>query len=324
MPPHQGHLHLVEFARQYTSDLTVVVGSLAHEPIAGGLRHRWMQELFPQARVLHLTDENPQLPHEHPEFWDIWRHSLMRIAGRPVDLLFASEDYGERLAQELGARFIPCNGQRSLIDISATQIRQNPWAYWDLLPACVRAHYARRISIFGGESTGKSTLSQNLAAHFQTLWVPEFARTWLEPRQGRVELADMPIIARAQAASENALARLCNRWLFCDTDPLASELWSQELFHQIPSLEGRAGPYALTLVCDVDVPWVEDCVRYRPENRQDFHDRCLELLQRERRPYVVLKGHWEERWRQALKALARLEADRDRSFPDSANETHRD
>ena len=321
MPPHLGHLYLVEFARQYTSDLTVVVGSLQSEPISGEQRYRWMRELFPEARVVHLTDENPQLPHEHPDFWDIWRGSLQRISGRPVDLLFASEEYGQRLADELGAAFIPCNGQRSLIDISASRIRQNPWSHWDLIPPCVRAHYTRRISIFGGESCGKSTLTEQLARHFQTLWVPEFARNWLERRDGQVRLEDMPIISRAQAASENALARLCNGWLFCDTDPLATELWSQELFAQIPCLEGRAGPYALTLVCAPDVPWVKDNVRYRPENRADFHHRCLELLQREERPYVVLQGSWEERWQTALRALAQVEADMAQNSLDSADKT---
>ena len=120
MPPHQGHLYLIDFARHYTEDLTVVVGSLASEPIAGQLRWRWMREIFPQLRVVHLTDENPQLPHEHPDFWNIWRRSLERVAERPVDLLFASEDYGSRLAEELGARFIPTNGARELLTAPAS------------------------------------------------------------------------------------------------------------------------------------------------------------------------------------------------------------
>lgn len=317
MPPHQGHLNLVEFARRFADELTVVVGSLACEPIPGELRYQWMCELFPGARVVHLTDENPQLPHQHPDFWQIWRNSLQRVVDRPIDLVFASEDYGIRLAEELGATFVPCNGERSLIPISATQIRSDPHRHWSLLPSCVRAYYCRRISIFGAESTGKSTLTQQLASHFRSLWVPEFARTWLEPRQGRVELKDMPIISRGQAASEQALARLSNGWLFCDTDPLATELWSQELFGQIPRLEGQGGPYELTLVCDVDVPWVPDCVRYRPDNRKAFHLRCLELLQRANRPYAVLQGSWEERWHGALRALEALEADRGQSSPGS-------
>ena len=72
-PPTLGHRYLVDFARHYVRDLTVVVGTLRREEIPGELRFRWMREMFPDVRVVHLTDENPQYPAEHPDFWDIWR-----------------------------------------------------------------------------------------------------------------------------------------------------------------------------------------------------------------------------------------------------------
>src|SRR5438552_1746790 len=121
MPPHSGHLYLVEFARNYVEDLTIVVGSLKSEPMPGELRPRWMRELFPDARVVHLTDENPQEPKDHPDFWRIWHDSLMRVLpGRP-DYVFAGEDYGWKLAEVLGARFIPSGG-RGLLGVSGTAV----------------------------------------------------------------------------------------------------------------------------------------------------------------------------------------------------------
>ena len=80
LPPHAGHVYLCEFARNYVDELTIVVGTLAREPIAGTTRFAWMRELFPFDRVVHLTDENPQDPSEHPAFWDIWRASLRSTA----------------------------------------------------------------------------------------------------------------------------------------------------------------------------------------------------------------------------------------------------
>lgn len=309
MPPHRGHLYLVEFAKNYCQDLTVVVGSLACEPIAGELRYRWMQELVAGANVLHLTDENPQLPHEHPDFWNIWKNSLQRLVGRPIDLVFASEDYGQRLALELGAQFVPCNGSRSLLPVSGSMIRDNPRKYWSYLPAPVRAHYCLRVSVFGPESTGKSTLTRELASHFQAPYVPEFARDWLEAKQGQVGLADMEVIARAQAASEDSLARQSPGLLFCDTDPLATTLWSEELFGQCPEVVERLAQgrhYSLTLLSDVDVPWVADVVRYRPENRDDFFGRCRRRLEEQNRPYRILSGSWEQRWQTALQSVQEL------------------
>ena len=309
MPPHRGHLYLVDFARSFADEVTIVVGSLSGEPIAGALRHQWMSQLCPQCRVVHLTDENPQYPEEHPDFWNIWRSSLQRVVGRPLDFVFASEDYGRRLAQELGARFIPSGGLRSHIPISATEIRNNPWRHWDCLPRLVRPYYLGRIAIFGPESTGKTTLTRRLAEHFGTAWVPEFARTWLEGQQGQVSLEDMVIIARGQVASEEALAYQADRLLFCDTDPAATLLWSQELFGQIPSevaalAHGRR--YDLTLLLAPDVPWVEDLVRYRPKGGEAFWLGCRELLGAQQRHYVELSGSWEWRWNQALEAVERL------------------
>lgn len=306
MPPHRGHLHLVDFAGSFTSDLTVVVGSLAAEPIPGSLRYTWMRELCPFARVVHLTDENPQLPEEHPRFWEIWRHSLQRVAGRRIDLLFASEPYGARLAEELGALFIPTNGGRELMPVSGSAVRQDPLAHWTLLPPPVQAYYARRVVVFGPESTGKTTLAQNLARELGATFVPEYARTFLRGREESFDSQDMLRISRGQYACEQALARAGRPLLICDTDPLTTLLWHQELFGEAPEpLQKLADhdSYELTLCLDVDVPWVEDELRLRPHGREQFLRRCCHALEVRGRRYLVISGSWEERWQKALEAV---------------------
>jgi NadR type nicotinamide-nucleotide adenylyltransferase len=307
LPPHTGHLYLLEFARNFCSDLTVVVGTLASEPIDGALRHAWMRELCPGAKVLHLTDENPQSPEQHPEFWAIWRASLRRILPQPPDLVFASERYGERLAHELEARFVIVDPARCAVPVSGTAVRANPLAHFDHLPLCVRAHYALRVSIFGPESTGKSTLAAQLAEHYRTQWVPEYARAFLEHRAGDVRAEDMVTIARGQGAAEDALARAANRILFCDTDPLATQIWSAALFDQVPDAVTQAAQgrvYDLTLLLDTDVPWVADSVRYLPEDRARFFGECQRALRAAGRNVVALRGNFERRF-----ALARAAVD---------------
>lgn len=310
MPPHLGHVFLVEFAREYVADLTVVVGTLKAEPIPGELRHGWMRELFPDTRVVHLTDENPQYPHEHPQFWDIWRDSLRRVLpGRP-DYVFASEEYGAKLAEVLGAEFVPVDIARGAVPVSGTAIRNDPWKHWDYLPRCVRPYFARRVCVFGPESTGKTTLSKNLAEHFKTVWVPEYARLLLEPRGGgKVELADMLRIARGQAAAEDALARNANRVLFCDTDVLETSIWSEVFFNECPEpilREAERRDYDLYLLTDVDVPWVADPVRYLPDERTSFLERCENALRSRGRRYVKLSGSWDERFEKARAAVESL------------------
>ncbi len=295
LPPHLGHAHLVDFARAYSDELTVVVGTLESEPIPGAIRFEWMRELCgPDVEVVHLAEELPQDPSEHPRFWDLWREASLRmLGGRPPDLVFASEAYGARLAAELGARFVPVDPGRSGVPVSGTAVREDPMAHWRWLPRCVRPWYVRRVCVFGPESTGKTTLAARLASHFDTVWVPEYARTVIEQQAGEVSAADMPAIVRGQLASEAALARSANRLLICDTDPLTTAIWSQELFGAVDDEVAEAADrqrYDLTLLCDVDLPWVDDLARYRPDGRPRFLGRCREALEARGRPYVLVSG----------------------------------
>jgi NadR type nicotinamide-nucleotide adenylyltransferase len=309
MPPHLGHLYLIDFARTYVDDLTVVVGTLQNEPIPGNLRYEWIKELFPSVRVLHLTDENPQDPSEHPDFWNIWQKSLTNILPFKPDYVFASEDYGWKLAEILEAKFIPVNRSRSVTSISASKIRQDPFSNWEYIPRLVRPYFIKRVCIFGAESTGKTTLAKNLAKYFNTVAVPEYAREYLEAKNGKISFSDIPYIAYGQIAAENALAYQANRLLFCDTDLLTTKIWSEVLFGKCPQwIQDLATTktYDLYLLTDVDVPWVEDIVRYLPNERESFLERCKLELTLHNRIYVKLSGSWEKRFEIACEATTNL------------------
>lgn len=313
MPPHLGHQYLVDFARHYVDELAIVVEHVRDEPISSALRFGWMRELFPNCDVVHLLDENPQDPTEHVEFWEIWKRSLERVLPYHPDFVFASESYGEKLAQVLGAEFIAVDPARSVMSVSGTAVRRDPLANWHYLPECVRPHFVKRICVFGPESTGKSTLTKQLAEHFGTVAVPEYARTVLELQQGNLSESDLQRIARGQLASEDALARKAHRLLLCDTDALTTTIWSEALFGRCDeriAAEAQQRRYDLTLLLDVDVPWVADEVRYLPGERRSFFERCRDALERHGRPYVIIRGTWAERWASALGAVEKVVAAR--------------
>lgn len=309
MPPHLGHVYLTEMASGYVDKLIVVVEHVAGEPIPSGLRYAWMKELLPNAEVLHLTTPHPQDPSERDDFWDVWRRSLLALLPTKPDFVFASESYGARLAHELHATFIPVDPARSVMPISGTEVRRSPLSNFRFLPPPVRAYYAKRVCVFGPESTGKSTLTEALASHYGTVFVPEYARTHIMANGGQVHAHDMLPIARGQLASEYALARRCDRVLFSDTDVLATTLWSEALFgHVDPELVALSTGqhFDLTLLLDVDVPWVEDAVRYLPNERESFFSRCEEALAQQGRHVVLLQGSWDERFRTATRAVDAL------------------
>jgi len=313
MPPHRGHQYLVDFARQYCERVHVLVCTLECEPIDGTLRYRWMQELFPQpnVRLVHITENLPQEPTDHPDFWVIWRRVVEQAVGEPIDWVFASEEYGQKLAETLGARFVPVDIGRELSSVSGSAIRADPMHYFNMLPPCVRPHYVKRVCLFGPESTGKSTLARKLAKAFNTVYVHEYARPLLDRSNGQCMPGDIPRIALGQVAAEDAMALHANRMLFCDTDALLTTIWSRTLFDDCPEwIEELAvqRTYDLYLLLDVDCEWVDDQQRFlsQPEQRSAFFNLCRDVLQSRQRPYVLVAGNWEQRFRAAKEAVENL------------------
>jgi HTH-type transcriptional repressor of NAD biosynthesis genes len=309
LPVHKGHQYLIDFAREQVEYLTIIVGTLASEPIPGELRYQWVKELYPDVNVQHCTDENPQYPHEHPDFWNIWVNSIRKFIPKGPDVVFTSEDYGDELARRLGARHILCDLSRSSIPVSATKIRENPYENWQFIPEPVRPYFARRIVIYGPESTGKTTLAEKLANHYKTVWVPEFARNYLDEKGAWVELSDIAKIAKGQIASEDSLARQANRLLICDTELITTCIYSRHYFGECPAeVEQKADErqYDLYLLLDIDVPFVADWQRPDANNREEFFDTFRGELERRDRKYIVISGPYEERFAQAVKAIDAL------------------
>jgi HTH-type transcriptional regulator, transcriptional repressor of NAD biosynthesis genes len=213
LPPHRGHQYLIEFARAYVDRLTVLVCSIAREPIPGALRYQWMCESFPGVTLVHHTDEIPQAPEEHRQFWDIWRGGIRRHVPGRMDYVFASEDYGGRLAEELGARFVPVDIERRNVPVSGRAIRDDPMTHWEALLPAVRPYYLKRVCVF---DDGPPSLADLLAAEFRTVCVHRYDG----PRDSE--------LGRGRSAAAAALSRQANRVLICEADAATATLLAEE------------------------------------------------------------------------------------------------
>ncbi|HAR64136.1 MAG: transcriptional regulator [Candidatus Margulisiibacteriota bacterium] len=306
MPPHKGHFHLINFARNYVDNLYIIVEKTKNEPIPSELRITWLRSAFPECKILHLTDLNPQEPVENPDFWKIWQNSLNKILPQKVDYIFASENYGHKLAELLDTEFIPVDMNRESVPISATQIRNNPDKYWEYIPDAVKPYYVKKACIVGPESTGKSTLADNLANHYKTKYVPEYAKTLIHSQKGKLSYRDMSKIAKGQLALERSVIPSSNRVLICDTDILTTTVWSNFLYGKCDNWLEKAAinnHYDLYLLMDIDVPWIDDVHRYSPDNRDHFYTMIKNKLIEKKAGFVEINGTWNERLQKSIAAI---------------------
>jgi NadR type nicotinamide-nucleotide adenylyltransferase len=309
MPPHAGHVMLCGTARQLVDELTILVCWLPDDPIPGPLRLQWMSALFPDCRVIGHDVVVPQGPADHPDFWRIWREIVKAAHPDPIDLVFAGQEYGARLAAEVGAEFIMV-GPRTYPELSATAVRADPWGHWEQLPPPVRPYFARAICLHGPESTGKSTLSAPLAAHFETIWVPEYGRVHCELNGFDLDDAGLATIAQVQSAMTRAALPLCNKRLIVDTDALTTAAWSLMILGHLP--DGVMAGLVLAdlyLLTDIDIPWENDGTRYfpDPDDRRRFMAACERVLEEAGANWIRVRGSVEERLAQAIAAIETLE-----------------
>lgn len=309
LPYHEGHAHLIRTARASVDELTVLVCSIAREPIAGGLRFQWVRTSHPDCRVVHVSEELPQDPSEHADFWTIWTDVVARYAGR-VDVVFTSEDYGDELARRLGARHVCVDRGRHAVPVSGTAIRNAPLRHWEYVPRAVRPHLALRVAIVGTESTGKTTLAERLAKRFGTVWVPEYGREYCQDRDARqLAEADFEAIAWGQAMAEDEYATRCNGMLICDTELHTTCTWSQLIVGRCPAwirAAATARRYDQFILLGQDSPWVNDGTRVL-ELRRAEHTRLLESeLRAAGRTWTTLHGTFADREAAAIRLVEAL------------------
>lgn len=178
----------------------------------------------------------------------------------------------------------------------------------------------KKIVLFGPESTGKTWLAQHLAARFGTVWVPEYARTYLEAKQkyydfyskGSSEICtqeDILPIVLGQIATEDALAAFAQRFVFYDTNPLQTKVYVNHYYKTdyrwlLDILQERH--YDHYLLTGTDIPWQPDPLRDRPESRGELWQLFENELKSRKLSFNVIEGNFEERARRAAQIVEQL------------------
>lgn len=181
----------------------------------------------------------------------------------------------------------------------------------------------KKIVILGPESTGKSTLCEQLAQHYETMWCPEFAREYLLTNGTNYEYDDLLTIARGQLALEDEYSSTLERNslpmmeegghlpLFIDTDMYVMKVWSEFVFgkcHRFILDQIGERKYDLYLLCNTDLPWVEDELREYPElhTRKKLYSIYKDIMVNQPVPWVDISGDDDDRLRKGIAAIDTL------------------
>ena len=316
-PPHAGHHHLIRTALRRCERVTVEVLASGVESIPLQARLDWLAEDHPTARVVGAMDE-AEIDYDSPAAWEAHMIPIRTLLDEPVDAVFTSDSYGAELARRLDATWVQVDPGRTDNQISGTAVRADLAGHWHELSAATRAGLAARVVVLGAESTGSTTLAQELAGHFGTLWVPEYGREHTLTRDGGLDEPWRPdefdlIVDRQIALEDAALRRVPIPLLICDTDVLATALWHERYVGApAPRILARAKAHRpdLYLLTGDEIPWVDDGSRDGEHIRHAMQQRFRDVLADQPTPWVEVRGTPTERLTRATPLVEQAVAQR--------------
>lgn len=313
LPFHKGHEALIRFGLAHCDHLVVLVCASDQEDIPGELRANWIQSTFHTDRRLEvkvLSYSEAILPNSSvssEEVSEVWAKEFTKWVPE-AELFFSSEPYGEFVAQFMGIESTFFDPLRVAVPISATQIRENPAASWDYLPDVVKPYFCKKVVILGTESTGKSTLTEQLATHYDVPFVTEAGRE-LIPDSREFEFEDLYLVAEAHAAGIDQALQKGNPLIIMDTDIHITQSYAQLFFGKKldiqPDLYKKNAAH-LYLYLRADVPLVADGTRLGEKDRHRLDVSHREVLEKYGIVFTEIYGSWEQRFQMAIDAIDRL------------------
>jgi HTH-type transcriptional repressor of NAD biosynthesis genes len=345
-PPHLGHEYLIRAAALHCRAVTVAVLGSSAESLSIAQREQWLRDAFadtPNVRIVGELDDVPVDYHDDA-IWqahvDIMRRAIRQADAHwsplpPVDAVFSSEPYGDRLASYFECPHVCLDQARSLYPTSGTAVRADLPSQWHMLSPAVQAGMALRVVVVGAESTGTTTLSRDLATALRqrggvwkkTLWVAEYGREYsanlmalTKARTAQAtafdivwESPDFVHVAQEQCRTENAAAAHGSPVLVCDTDAMATRIWHERymgcdnaLVDQIAAAMPPRALYILT--SDQGVPFEDDGLRDGEHLRQWMTQRFRDALVAQAVPWIEVHGTPQARCHTALQTLDTLMA----------------
>ena len=320
MPPTRGHQNLMEFTGLVSDGRGKVV--LCTQPSEPMVQERL--EALQQSRaaagvdIVHLHRELPQDP-ATPGFWGMWKSIMTDLGFQPGDIFCSSETYGAKMAEVMGGIFMPFDPQRELHPAKGTLVRDNPEAFFDHIMPRFQKYLLTTVTIFGAESTGKTTLSKRLHKTMDAHWLYEYARPYLETVGKEITVEKMHAIWLGQTAAQRLAERWLDRpYLIQDTDLYstigywAQPHWEKELGPVPQGLEMDAKRFQsdLYIILKSNIPFERDAIRYGIDKRESPDEYWIALAEKYGLNYQVIDAADIASRAVIARALAHAEAEK--------------
>lgn len=313
-PLHLGHVRIIiEAANQCKKLIIVISEGTERNEIDIRIRYRWIYQLtehIGNVKIFILQDNAKSKCEYKQEYWYKDAEKVSDFAGQPIDVVFCGNDYDENSFWSVcypGAeiKFIPRN------EISSTKIRADLYGHWDWLPNVVKPYFVKKVLLIGGESTGKSTLTINLANYYNTNYIEEVGRD-ISERSGTDMMMipeDFTDILLQHKVKERLEILHSNKILIVDTDCLITKFYikflegkdkinNENLADAISALNS----YDLILFLEPDVEFVQDGDRSLviATDRKTFSDKIKRLYCEKGLKFEIISGSYQERFQNAV------------------------
>lgn len=314
-PFHKGHQFVIETALAEMDEVSVIIYDAPETTsIPLNIRSNWIRKLYPQVKVIEAWDgptevgDTPEIKRKHENYI----LEQLKITG--ITHFYSSEFYGEHMSVALSAVNRLINPSRDIVPISGMKIRENPYAYREYISSTVYQDLITNVVFLGAPSTGKTTIASNLAAAYNTIWMPEYGREYWENHQvdRKLSLDQLVIIAEEHLERENKLLYQANQYLFTDTNAITTFMFSM-YYHQCvhPRLAELASlaqaRYDLVFLCDTDIPHEDTWDRSGDVRRKTFQKQIIGDLLVRKIPFIILSGDVEARVAKVKKVLSRFQ-----------------
>lgn len=313
LPFHKGHEAMINFALSKCDHLTVLVCSSDNENISDTTRKRWIEKAFEKQKNVeirtfsYLESELPNTSESSKEVSEVWAE-IFKKQFPDYSLVITSEEYGNFVAAFMNIQHIAFDISKKHFPVSATAVRNDVFANWKFLPDSVKPDFAIKVVILGTESTGKTTLAENLSTHFGCSLVLEAGREIIA-NSNSFSFDDLLLVAKVHANRIEQAILGNSPLVIIDTDIHTTKSYSRFTFEkelEIGKDIYNSNKANLYLYLTNDAEYLQDGTRLSEAERNKLDHSHRQVLIDHNIEIIEISGNWNERFEKAIGQINQL------------------